>query len=179
VSAALVIVDIQRDYFAGGRMPLDHPEAAAEAAGRILSRFRAAGRPVVHIRHESLAPSATFLRPGTNGVQFHQAVEPREGEPVITKHHPNAFLRTPLHARITELGVTDLVVVGMMTHMCIDTTVRAASDMGYRVTVAGDATATRALSHGGVEVSAPAVAAAYLAALNGSFARVTSADLVE
>lgn len=179
MTAALVIIDIQRDYFPGGRMPLFEPEAAAGAAGMILNRFRAQGRPVVHVRHEALAPGATFFLPGTDGVLFHPAVEPEEGELVITKHHPNAFLRTPLHERLGEMGVKDLVVVGMMTHMCIDTSVRAASDLGYRVTLAADATATRALSHGGVDVDAPAVAAAYLAALNGSFARVTAADRVE
>ena len=73
---ALVIVDIQNDYFPGGANPLDGPEAAAANAARLLQRFRAAGDQVVHLKHVWDAPDATFMRPGTPGVEIHDSVTP-------------------------------------------------------------------------------------------------------
>ncbi|MCW2998147.1 MAG: Isochorismatase, partial [Solirubrobacterales bacterium] len=162
---ALVIVDIQNDYFPGGAFPLVEPEAAAAAARRVLDGFRAAGEPVAHVQHLSAEPDAMFMRPGTAGVAIHDAVAPADGEPVITKREPNAFLRTGLEAWLREHGVDELVVVGMMTSMCVDATVRAGSDLGFDVTVVHDACAAPDLAFGGVEVPARAVGAAFLAAL--------------
>ncbi len=175
-TTALLLIDVQRDYFAGGRMPLWEPEAAAEAAGRVLARFRRAGMPVVHVRHESKAPGATFFLPGTDGLAFHPAVAPAAGEVVMTKHYPNAFRGTPLATWLQSRGVAHLVIAGMMTHMCIDTTVRAAADLAFTNWVVADATATRALTHAGRDIPAPQVADAFLAALQGTFARVVAAD---
>ena len=83
MSRGLLIVDIQRDYFPGGEHPLVEPEAAAEAASRVLASFREAGDPVVHLKHVWDEPDATYLRPGTDGVEIHPAVEPADGETVI------------------------------------------------------------------------------------------------
>ena len=175
-TTALVLIDIQHDYFAGGRMPLWEPEAAADTAGRVLARFRRAGMPVVHVRHESRAPGATFFLPGTDGLGFHPAVAPTPDEVVITKHYPNAFRGTPLATWLQSRGVAQLVIVGMMTHMCIDTTVRAAADLAFTNWVVSDATATRALAHAGREIPGLDVAGAFLAALDGTFGRVVAAD---
>lgn len=92
----------------------------------------------------------------------------------MVKHYPNAFRETELRELLEGLQVKDLTIAGMMTHMCIDTTVRAASDLGYQVTLVGDACATRDLQFNATKVSAPEVHAAYLAALDGSFAKVVS-----
>lgn len=173
---ALLLIDIQRDYFPGGRMELDHAEEAAQRAGEVLARCRAHGWPIIHVRHESKAPGATFFLPGTDGMAFHAAVTPLEHEVTITKHYPNAFRGTPLSTLIQAHGVTELIIAGMMTHMCIDATVRAAADLSYRSWVVADATATRALAYGSQHVPAPAVQAAFLAALDGTFARVVLAD---
>lgn len=172
---ALVLIDIQQDYFAGGRMPLEEPERAGAVAGEVLARFRCWGWPVVHVRHEATAPGATFFLPGTDGLQFHPAVAPAPGEVVMTKHYPNAFRGTPLATWLQSRGVDTLVFAGMMTHMCIDTTVRAARDLSFTNWLIADATATRALTYEGTEVPARAVAGAFLAALDGSFARVVTA----
>jgi nicotinamidase-related amidase len=176
VSRALLIVDIQNDYFPGGAFPLVGPEAAAASARRLLDSFRAAGEPVVHLRHVWDAPDAEFMRPGTPGVEINSEVAPAEGEPVIEKDAPNGFLRTPLEKTLCELGVDRLVVAGMMTSMCVDATARAASDLGFEVIVAADACAAPDLEFGGTEVPAAGVNAAFLAALADSYGDVVNTD---
>ena len=89
-----MIIDIQRDYFPGGAYPLVEPEAAAASARRVLDSFREAGEPVIHVKHVWDAPDAEFMRPGTEGVEIHPEVSPAEGEPVVEKSNPNAFVDT-------------------------------------------------------------------------------------
>lgn len=173
----LVIIDIQRDYFPGGRHPLVGPDAAADAAASVLARHREQGAPVIHVRHESPAGGG-FLEVDTDGAEIDARVAPEAGESVIVKHAPNSFVGTDLHERLRGLGAENLLVVGMMTSMCVDATVRAALDLRYAVTVVGDACAAPGLSHGGVEVPGEAVHAAFLAALGGAGAEVvTSAEV--
>ncbi len=172
---ALILIDIQNDYFDGGRMPLVGPEQAAAQAAALLAAFRVAGEPVFHVQHVSTRPGATFFLPDTDGMRLHESVTPHDGEAVVVKHFPNAFRDTPLQAQLREAGVGEIVVAGMMTHMCIDTSVRAAADLGFGCVLVADACATRALNWQGQTVEAAAVQAAYLAALNGSFARVANA----
>src|SRR5581483_7323247 len=136
VARGLVVVDIQNDYFAGGAHPLDGPDAAAANARRLLDAFRASGEPVVHMQHVWDAPEATFMRPGTEGVEIHRAVAPQAGEPVLRKAFPNSFLHTALERELRDRGVDRLVVCGMMTAMCVDATVRAAVDLGFATAVA-------------------------------------------
>jgi len=175
MNAALVIVDIQNDYFPGGKMALEGSVEAAALAARLLAAFRERGLPVFHIQHVSTRPGATFFLPDTPGVAIHASVAPREGEPVLRKHFPNAFRGTALEAELRKAGATQLVVAGMMTHMCIDTTVRAAFDLGFACRLAHDACATRALAFGGESVPASAVHRAFVAALHGTFATATPA----
>jgi nicotinamidase-related amidase len=103
-------------------------------------------------------------------------VRPRPGEPVIGKREANAFRDTELLATLRRLGATRLVIAGMQTHMCVEAATRAAADLGFEVTVAHDACATRPLAFGGVEVPAAQVHAAALAAMSGAYAKVTSTD---
>jgi nicotinamidase-related amidase len=173
---ALVIVDIQNDYFPGGAMELAGSTEAGRAAGKLLEAFRARALPVVHIQHVSTRKGATFFLPETHGVEIHESVAPRAGEPVFRKHYPNSFRDTPLLGHLRDLGIDRLVVAGMMTQMCVDSTVRAAADLGFQCALAHDACATRALSFGGTTVPAESVQAAFLAALNGLFAKVESVD---
>ncbi len=175
VPRALVIVDIQKDYFPGGAHPLHEPEAAAACARSVLERFRADGEPVFHIQHIWDAPDAPFMRPGTEGVEIHAQVAPLAGEPLIEKDAPNAFLRTPLESRLRERDIDELVICGMMTSMCVDATVRAAADLGFTVTLVHDACAAPSLSFGGVDVPAPSVHAAFVGALAMGYASVVDA----
>jgi nicotinamidase-related amidase len=172
---ALVIVDLQNDYFPGGAMQLEGADAAGERAAQVLAEFRTHGWPVVHVRHLSVRPGATFFVPGTPGAEIHASVRPGEGEPVVEKNFPNSFRDTDLGKRLEALGAKHLVVAGMMTHMCVDATVRQAADLGYRVTLLADACATREQSYGGERVPARQVHAAFLAALNGLYAKVIPA----
>lgn len=176
MARALLIVDIQNDYFPGGAVPLHEPEAAVEAAAKVLHQFRVGSEPVIHVQHVWDAPDASFMKPGTDGVEIHRDVAPAPGETVIEKAHPNAFRETALDDRLQVAGVSELVVVGMMTSMCVDATVRAAADLGYAVTVAHDACAAPDLEFGGTSVPAASVHAAFLAALDGNYATVVSAD---
>jgi len=175
MTRALVLIDLQNDYFPGGRMELVGADAAVAQAAALLATFRARQLPVIHIQHVSTRAGAGFFLPDTPGVEIHAAVQPAAGETRIVKHFPSSFRETDLQARLRELGATQLVFAGMMTHMCVDTTVRAATDLGFACRLAHDACATRNLQFGERQVAAADVQVAYLAALNGSFAAVRSA----
>lgn len=175
---ALLVVDIQNDYFPGGAMELAGSPAAGARAGLLLRAFRDKGLPVIHIRHVSTRPGSTFFLPGTAGAEIHECVRPLAGEPVFQKHAPNSFRDTPLLTHLRERQVSRLVVAGMMTHLCIDTTVRAAFDFGFGCVVAHDACATRSLAFNGAAVSAEQVQTAFLAALGGVFAQVLPAEAI-
>ncbi len=176
MTQALLLVDIQNDYFPGGAMELLGSPEAGRQAGALLEAFRRAGRPIVHIQHLAARPGATFFLPGTTGAEIHPGVAPLPDEPVFQKHFPNSFRETPLQSHLQGLGATQLVIAGMMTHMCIDTTVRAAFDLGFQCWLAQDACATRDLTRSGTRVPASQVQAAFLAALDGTFAQVLSAQ---
>lgn len=176
MSDALVIIDIQNDYFPGGTMELVGAQAAASVAAGLLSRFRQAGLPVVHVRHESTRPGSTFFLPGTVGAEIYPLLAPQPGEAVVLKHFPNCFRETNLLEILRGFSATRLTFCGMMTHMCVDTGVRAAFDLGFACRLAGDACATRDLAFGGRSVAAADVQTAYLAALGAVFAQVTPAS---
>src|SRR3954452_10776217 len=177
MARALVIVDIQRDYFPGGNMPLHEPEAAAAKAGEVLEAFRAGGEPVVHVQHLSPA-GAGFLEEGTEGAEIMAPVTPRDGETLITKRAPNSFLGTDLEDHLRGLGVDEVVVTGMMTSMCVDATTRAGADLGFKMTLVPEACAAPRLEFGGPEVDARDVHASFVAALGHFYATVTPADQI-
>jgi nicotinamidase-related amidase len=165
-STALLLIDIQNDYFSGGKMELCGAEEAARNASSLLQYFREKQLPVVHVAHESVQQGAFFFLPGTEGQRIHPLVLPREGETVITKNFPNSFLKTPLLELLRQLGITRLIIAGMMTHMCVDATTRAAKDLGFACILVQDATATRELTFAGQQVAASQVQAAFMAALS-------------
>jgi nicotinamidase-related amidase len=173
---ALLIIDIQNDYFPGGKMELEGADAAAARASSVLKKFRSEKMPVIHVRHLSNRPGATFFLPDTSGAEIHESVKPHAGEAVVEKNFPNSFRGTALEEKLKAAGVKELVVAGMMTHMCVDASVRHAADLGYRITLVGDACATRAQTFGGETVPARQVHAAFLAALNGFYAKVIRSD---
>jgi nicotinamidase-related amidase len=176
MTTALLLVDVQNDYFAGGAMPLEEMDRAAARAAGLLAAFRERGWPIVHVRHLSVRPGATFFVPGTPGADIHASVAPRAGEPVVEKNFPNAFRATDLEPRLRAAGVDQLVIAGAMSHMCIDATARAAFDQGFKCTVAEDACAARALEFAGRTLPARDVHAAFMAALAVPYARIARAD---
>jgi len=174
MNQALLLVDIQNDYFPGGAMELVGSVEAGIQAGELLRAFRQKSLPVIHIQHISTRQGATGFLPNTKGVRIHESVAPIKGETVFQKNYPNSFRETPLLEHLRQAQISRLVIVGMMTHMCIETTTRAAADMGFQCLVAHDACATKSLSFGGATVSFEHVQTAFLAALDGPFAKVLS-----
>ena len=174
MKSALLLIDIQNDYFPGGAMELAGMTRAAAHAAEALAAFRQAGRPRFHVQHIALGPGAPFFRPDTPGVEIHESVRPLTGEPIIRKHYPNAFRDTGLLETLTTAGVKELVICGAMSHMCIDATTRAAADLGFRCTVVHDACAARDLTFGGLVIPAAQVHGAFMAALGSYYARVLS-----
>ncbi|WP_223461676.1 MULTISPECIES: cysteine hydrolase family protein [unclassified Pseudomonas] len=173
---ALIVVDIQNDYFPQGKWPLVGADAAADNAARLIKAFRDAGDSVVHIRHEFTSEEAPFFSPNSEGAKLHPKVLNRADEPVVLKHFVNSFRETELKSILDEQGIKELVVVGSMSHMCVDGITRAAADFGYKVTVIHDACATRDLEFNGVTVPATQVHAAFMAALAFAYASVVSTN---
>ena len=154
---ALIVIDIQNDYFKGGNMPLHEPEAAANQAAKLLTTFRQSHLPIVHIQHEAAKPDMSFMQPNTLGQAIHHSVKPLEHETVILKHFPNAFWQTELEEVLKAQHIDSLILCGMMTHMCISATARAGMERGYNILIAQDACATTALSLGDKLIDAETV----------------------
>jgi nicotinamidase-related amidase len=129
----LVLIDIQAFYFDTTRAPLIGREEASLKAGKILEHFRETGQEVVHIKHKG-------------GGEIHEYVKPLSGETVFIKEHVSCFRETPLLEHLQEEGVERLVIVGMMTHMCVEAATRAADDLGFETVLIHDACATRDLT---------------------------------
>lgn len=173
---ALILVDIQNDYFPGGRMELVGMTDAAINARAILDSFRASDRPRFHIQHLSIGPRATFFIDGTDGVDHHKTVAPRTDESIIKKNYPNAFRGTGLEQSLRAASVEHVVFVGAMSHMCIDATTRAAFDLGFECTVVADACATRDLVFKDNTIPALQVHNVFMAALSAPYAAVVSTE---
>lgn len=165
MNTALLLIDIQNDYFPGGKFELVEPLAAAQRAYLLLQCFRESAGHHVHIQHISNESDASFFLPGERGTDIHDAVAHFEGEPIVYKHYPNAFRETQLLDLLKSWGIQRVVITGMMTHMCVDATARAAADLGFQVIVASDACATRDLEFDGTVVPADQVQRSFLAAL--------------
>lgn len=145
-------------------------------AKKLLADFRSKSLPVIHIQHFSTRPDATFFIPGTHGVEIHENVRPIHGEKVIAKSYPNSFRETDLLDYLQSNHISDLVICGMMTHMCVDATTRAAKDFRFTCEVIGDACATKNLVIKGQSVAAKEVQKSFLAALNYFYSTVQNTD---
>jgi nicotinamidase-related amidase len=135
-SEALLVIDVQEGMFT---LEGFHVPGVADFLSRVsdlISSARSAGVPVVYMQHCGSADSP--LERGTAGCEIHAAVSPQPGELVIEKTESDAFLGTVLQEELDSLGVTDLIVCGMQSEFCVDTTCRQAYGLGYRVTLVED-----------------------------------------
>lgn len=175
--AALVMIDCQNTY-REGIMQLTGVEPALKEARRVLDRARALGRPVIHIQHDAGPGTPYDVRVDIGRIA--DIVAPQNGETVITKGYPNSFVQTPLDDELKRLGVKNLVLVGFMTHMCVNSTARGAFNLGYAPTVVASATATRDLPlPDGSLVRADALQPASIATMRDLFAAIApTADAV-
>lgn len=177
MTKVLLIVDLQEEYFPGGGVPLPHIAPAAENVARLLAHFREAGAPVVHVMHDSGAKDGAFSQTSISW-RLHHAAEPQSGENVIVKNHPNAFRLSWLHTTLQSMNVTELVIVGAQTQLCIDSTARSAVDFGYPTSVVGDACAAGDLEWNGEKIPAEQVQRTFLAALGAVLKVATTAEIL-
>ena len=167
----LLIIDIQNIYFEEGNYKLYHAEEASLKAAEIMEYFRNNEMPVIHIKHlfkDEKSVETELIRKR----EIHKNVKPAEGEIIIEKKYPSSFLNTGLQDYLEEMKIKKLVVVGMMSHMCIDTTVRASQNYGYDVIVIEDACTTKNLNTPDGIVPAKLVHDVFMASLKGTFAQV-------
>jgi nicotinamidase-related amidase len=142
MTRALIVIDMQHafddlDYWG----PTTNPECEANVAA-LTAAWAASAEPIVVVRHDSRS-SGSPLHPGRDGNTLVDSVAAIEPSLFVTKHVNSAFYGTPdLHAWLTDQGITELVVCGIQTNMCVETTARMAGNLGYDVTVALDATRT-------------------------------------
>jgi nicotinamidase-related amidase len=161
---ALLIIDIQNFYFAGGSSELVNPVPASLNARKLLDYFRETKQLVIHVKHGE----------GT-GAEIHNNVAPLAGEKVIVKQEVNSFLHTDLLDYLRKNGVKRLVLCGMQTNMCLEAATRASSDYGFKCTVIHDACAAKNQTFNGKTVPAEEVHAAALATLK-AYANVISTE---
>lgn len=177
MNTALIIVDIQNDYFKNGAMELVNPDKAASNARKVLDWFRENNEDnIFHVQHIAASPELGFFLPDTEGAEIHNSVQPLENENIIVKNFPNSFLQTDLENKLRAKNIDKVIVVGMMTHMCIDATVRAAVDLGFETTLLEDACATRELPYQDKVVPAEQVHYAFISALDSMYASVISTE---
>ena len=176
MNACLILIDLQNDYFVGGNMELVHMKQAAENAQQLLEKFRSKNLPIIHIQHISVRPGATFFLPNTKGVDINEMVSPIKGEDLVNKNYPNSFRETELLGKLKKTEKDTVVICGAMSHMCVDSTTRAAFDYGFNCVVAEDACATRDLVFKDKTIRASEVHASFMAALSVPYAQVLTTN---
>lgn len=175
--SALIMVDCQNTYRVGV-MQLTGVEKAILEAKALLERARALNIPIIHIQHDGGMGSPYDLT--TDIGQISNEVAPKDGEYVITKNFPNAFVQTELDERLKALNIENIVLAGFMTHMCVNSTAHGGFNLGYKPTVVASATATRPLqAAGGKVISAEQVQDGAIASTRDLYAAVVDrvADL--
>jgi len=168
---ALLVIDLQNDYFCGGRMELEGTEAALNKTNELIEFARNKKYKIIFIQHFSTRKGASFFIPETKGVELHPNLDVGN-EIVLDKHYPNSFRETNLQKLLDDEQIKELIICGAMTHMCVESTVRAGFDLGYQITSASDACATKALTFNGEIISAKDIQLGCMAALNGLFCQV-------
>lgn len=176
MNTALLMLELQNDYFPNGRIPLDKSIEACAKAETVLHTCRDRKMPVIHIQHVSTHPNATYFLPCTRGTEFYHTVQPIKHETIIKKHYPNSFKDTSLLNHLIKHQINHLVICGMMTQSSIDATVRAAYDLGFKCTVLYDACAARQLEFNHTTITAQNVHYAFLAALQPAYATVMGSE---
>ena len=182
-NTALILIDLQNDYFGsfeGAKWQLNETEKAASNALKILTKFREKNMKIVHVRHEFAIKNPPFFAPNTQGAKIHDTLTPKENESQILKHNVNAFKDTKLKKILDDSNITNVIIVGAMSYMCIDAVTRAASDFGYKCFVAHDACTTSDVEFNSIKVEAAIAHAAFMAALQFAYAKVeTTNEILE
>lgn len=176
MNTALLLLEIQNDYFQNGKIPLEKSFEASLKAKTVLQAFREKKLPIIHLQHISTNPDAFALLPCTKGAEFHSNVSPVKNEQIIKKHYPNSFKDTSLLNYLIRNQINHLVICGMMTQATIDATVRAAYDLGFSCTVLQDACAARQLEFNHTAISTQFVHYAFMGALQPTYATIMNSE---
>jgi len=168
---ALIIIDLQNDYFKDGANELQEIDEVLIQTNKLIKFAREKSYKIYFIQHFSQKEGASFFLPHTQGVKLHKDLE-INGDMVIKKNYPNSFRDTILKKELDKENINELIICGAMTHMCIDTTVRAGFDMGYKIELVSDACATKDLVFQDTVIKAQDVQASFMSALNGIFCEV-------
>jgi len=174
-SSVVVVIDVQQEYVDGALVLIGVDDALVEVA-KLLEKARKSGTPVIHIAHKGQKGGVFDTEEGGKGA-FAALAAPQKGEVVVEKGLPNAFAGTNLLEKIEGIGRKELIICGFMTHMCVNSTARAALDLGYRTTIVSQACATRDLPNlnGGV-ISAAQLHEASLIGLSDRYSIVVSSS---
>lgn len=175
MSQALIVIDMQYDNFADSGMSEEQAKLVIEKTNQLISYAKANGMPVYIMEHISINPAYTMFATGTKGAKTHVDIGTKKTT-TVTKHYPNSFRETTLQELLDKDNTTDVIISGAMTHMCVDTTVRAANDLGYNVTLVSDACFTKDLKFGDSVVRSSDVQVSYIAALQDGFCEVVGMD---
>ena len=173
--AALVLIDLQKaiDHPSWGRR--NNPDAERNVAA-LLAKWRASGRPIYHVRHDSLEP-ASHYRPGQPGHEFKPEAQPLTGETVIVKQTNSAFIGTDFEAQLRAAGRNLLIVAGVITNNSVEATVRMAGNLGFDTFLVEDACFTFGRKDwDGREHTAHEVHAMSLSNLDGEYCTVVRAE---
>jgi nicotinamidase-related amidase len=146
MTRALIVIDVQESFRQTPLWPTISNPAIADDVARLVDGVRAAGDLVVWVLH-SEPGSGTPFDPVSGHVDYLAPLAPKPGEPRLTKTSHNAFTTTSLQQLLTQRGVSELVICGIRTEQCCETTARVASDLGYQVTFVTEATATNPIAH--------------------------------
>jgi nicotinamidase-related amidase len=168
---ALILIDFQNDYFEGGVMELKNISKALENANILIQKAKKEKWKIYTIKHISTRKGAKFFLPNTKGVKLHKNLDIKDTK-IITKHFPNSFRETELHNMLQKENIQNLIICGAMTHMCVDSTIRAGFDLGYNITLAQDACATKDLLFKNTIIKAKEVHNSFISALGGIFCQV-------
>jgi nicotinamidase-related amidase len=171
------VIDVQKAFDDPRMGKRNNPEAEKNIA-RLLEAWRKSGRPVIHVRHDSVE-AGSLLGPGRPGNEIKAEAQPQTGETVIGKHVNSAFIGTDLERQLRSAGRDCVVCVGLTTDHCVSTTARMAGNLGFKTIVVADATAMfDRQSYDGSLVPAAEIYRGALASLHGEFAEITTTDAV-
>ncbi|MED0963595.1 cysteine hydrolase family protein [Bacillus paramycoides] len=136
---ALIVIDVQAGMYTAG-MPVHNGEKLLETLQGLIQECRSNSIPVIYVQHNG--PKDHPLEKGTDGWKVHAAIAPQEGDSIVEKTTPDSFNKTNLNEVLQEKGIEHVIISGMQTQYCVDTTTRRAFSEGYKVTLVSDAHST-------------------------------------
>jgi nicotinamidase-related amidase len=174
---ALIVIDVQNEYF-DGKLPISDPPTSTSLPNitRAMDAATAAGIPVIVVQHVDDDPAGGIFVRGTSEQQLHPEIAARPRDHLVEKKLPGSFTDTNLQELLESEGVDTVAIAGYMTHMCVDTTSRQAAHLGLGVEVLSDATGTLSLENVGGRATGEELHRATLVAQGQFLADVVSTD---